>query len=118
MKTLISVLLLALLPGLATAELPKSKQGEQIIYLDQYNGYFAAKDTLAGLKAGKYKFVVNNKAGKLVGFQLRAGDSTDNLAMFPIEPGETGEVSVQLTDAGFSYRCPINPTPWYQVNVK
>jgi hypothetical protein len=41
------------------------------IHLDQYNGYFAAKETLAGLKPGEYEFVVSNKAGKMVGFELR-----------------------------------------------
>ncbi len=39
------------------------------IHLDEHNGYFSAKETLAGLKPGEYEFVVTNKAGKTVGFE-------------------------------------------------
>ncbi len=32
-----------------------------VIHLDRYNGYFAADETLASLKAGKYEFVATNR---------------------------------------------------------
>ncbi len=32
-----------------------------MIQLDEYNGYFAADETLASLKAGEYEFVVSNR---------------------------------------------------------
>jgi len=87
------------------------------IHLDQYNGYFAAKETLAGLKAGEYEFVVSNKAGKLVGFELRDLVTGERLQMFPLKPGETHTAKVAISKNGFRYRCPINPTPWYEVSV-
>jgi hypothetical protein len=87
------------------------------IHLDQYNGYFAAKEALAGLKPGEYEFVVSNKAGKLVGFGLRDLATDARLDMFPLEPGETRTSVVKITGDGFRYRCPINPTPWYEVSV-
>lgn len=87
------------------------------IHLDQYNGYFAAQETLAGLKPGEYEFVVTNKAGKLVGFELRDLATDARLDMFPLEPGQTRSSIVKITGNGFRYRCPINPTPWYEVNV-
>ncbi len=43
-------------------------EGLTTIHLDEYNGYFSADETLAGLKAGEYEFIIENKAGKLVGF--------------------------------------------------
>jgi hypothetical protein len=87
------------------------------IHLDQYNGYFSAKETLAGLKPGEYEFVVSNKAGKLVGFELRDLVTGEKLDMFPLNPGETRSTKVKITKNGFRYRCPINPTPWYEVSV-
>jgi hypothetical protein len=39
------------------------------------------------------------------------------LDMFPLEPGETRTVRVEINESGFRYRCPINPTPWYEVGV-
>lgn len=87
------------------------------IHLDQYNGYFAAKETLAGLKPGEYEFVVSNKAGKMVGFELRDLATGERLEMFPLKPGETHSAKVMITRNGFRYRCPINPTPWYEVSV-
>ncbi|MEX0960194.1 MAG: hypothetical protein WDZ63_12970 [Burkholderiales bacterium] len=87
------------------------------IHLDQYNGYFAAQETLAGLKPGEYEFIVANKAGKLVGFELRDLATGERLDMFPLEPGQTRSSVVQITANGFRYRCPINPTPWYEVSV-
>ncbi len=88
------------------------------IHLDEYNGYFAAKETLSQLPAGEYTFIVSNKAGKVVGFQLQELGTNKPLEMFPLEPGETRETTVTVSDKGFRYRCPINPTPWYEVNVK
>lgn len=87
------------------------------IHLDQYNGYFSAKETLAGLKPGEYEFIVANKAGKLVGFELRDLKTGERLDMFPLEPGEIRTSRVRITANGFRYRCPINPTPWYEVAV-
>lgn len=110
----ISLALFALTVDAAT---PVTENGVTTINLDEYNGYFAAEETLAGLKAGKYRFVVTNKAQKLVGFQLQDGNG-QQLDMFPLEPGQTRISEVEITDSGFRYRCPINPTPWYEVNVK
>ncbi len=87
------------------------------IHLDQYNGYFSAKETLAGLQPGEYEFVVTNKAGKPVGFELRDLATNERLEIFPLKPGETRSAVVNITANGFRYRCPINPTPWYEVNV-
>lgn len=85
------------------------------IHLNQHNGYFAAEETLADLEAGEYEFTVTNKAGKVVGFQLQDYQTEETLAMFPLEPGETKSTRVTITDNGFRYRCPINPTPWYEL---
>src|SRR3546814_647251 len=101
----------------AAAATPTTVDGVTTIHLDQYNGYFAATETLAGLKPGKYRFVVTNKAGKLVGFQIQDGSSHQQLDMFPLEPGQTRESVVDIGEGGFRYRCPINPTPWYEVGV-
>lgn len=88
------------------------------IHLDQYGGHFTARDTLASLKPGKYQFVISNKANKLVGFQLQNFKTHDQLDMFPIEPGQTKKSSVvNVTEEGFRFRCPINPTPWYDLDT-
>lgn len=92
--------------------------GVTVIHLDEYNGYFSAKETLAGLKAGKYEFVVTNKADKLVGFQIQAlNNKGENLDMFPLEPGETRVSSVTIGKDGVRFRCPINPTAWVDLDV-
>lgn len=122
MKTLTRLLFVALLAlGIgqhAAAATPKpNAQGVTIIYLDEYNGYFSAKDTLAGLKAGEYEFVITNKSEKLVGFQIQDLASRTNLDMFPLEPGETRTSRVKVGKEGVRYRCPINPTPWYDLDV-
>lgn len=98
--------------GTAVAAEPAAQQ----IHLDQYNGYFSAQETLAGLKPGKYEFVVTNKAGKLAGFQIQNIQTRETLAMFPLQPGETKSTLVDITADGVRYRCPINPTPWYDVD--
>lgn len=115
---ILSMFLLAFgLAGAAFAATPETVNGVTRIHLDQYNGYFSAQETLAGLKPGKYEIVVTNKAGKLAGFQIQSG-SGEQLDMFPLEPGETRISKVTISADGFQYRCPINPTPWYEVGVK
>lgn len=109
-------LMLAGLAVPAFAATPTTADGVTTIHLDQYNGYFAAQETLAGLKPGTYKFVISNKANKLVGWQIQDAGGTQ-LDMFPLEPGQTRESVVEIGEGGFRYRCPINPTPWYEVNV-
>lgn len=107
-----------LLSGNANAATPTTTDGVTTIHLDQYNGYFAAQETLAGLKPGKYRFVITNKADKMVGFQIQDGASHAQLDMFPLEPGQSRTSDVEVGAGGFRYRCPINPTPWYDVNVE
>jgi len=59
------------------------------------------------------------KAGKVAGFQLQHFTSHETLAMFPLEPGETRTAKVTVTTDGIRFRCPINPTPWYDLdNIK
>jgi len=105
------------LPGVSMAAPPVSKDGITTINLNEYNGYFAADETLAGLKPGKYKFNITNKANKLVGFLIQDGVTHKQLDMFPLEPGQSRSSVVTIGDNGFRYRCPINPTPWYDVSV-
>jgi hypothetical protein len=90
--------------------------GVTVIHLDEYNGYFAAEETIAGLKAGEYEFIITNKAEKLVGFQIQNLATQEQLDMFPLEPGETRTSRVTITADGVRYRCPINPTPWYDLD--
>lgn len=98
---------------------PQTVNGVTTIHLDQYGGYFSAKETLAGLKPGKYRFIVTNKSGKKVGFQIQDQATRETLDMFPLDPGKRGISEVTITENGFRFRCPINPTPWYEVeNVK
>jgi hypothetical protein len=104
-------------PGLAGAEVPATVDGVTTIHLDEYNGYFAAKETLASLKPGEYEFVISNKADKVVGFWLQDAVTHEQLEKFPLEPGQTRTTRVTITENGFRYRCPINPTPWYDVSV-
>ena len=103
--------------GIANAATPTTKDGVTTIHLDEYNGYFAAQETLASLKPGVYDFVVNNKAGKVVGFWLQDNVTKDFLFRSPLEVGESLTARVTLTENGFRYRCPINPTCWYEVSV-
>lgn len=119
MKSISSILLILalLIPALGFAQPPVTKGGVTTIHLDEYNGYFAAKETLAGLKPGKYKFVVRNRADKLVGFLLQDATTHEKIDMFPLEPGETRTVTATISENGFRYRCPINPTPWYEASV-
>lgn len=104
-------------PWLARAAVPVTENDVTTIHLDEYNGYFAARETLVDLKSGTYDFVVTNKAEKLVGFWLQDAKSEVFLDQFPLKPGEQRTTRVTLTENGFRYRCPINPTPWYEVGV-
>lgn len=117
---LLSRLLLMLslaVTGFSYAGAPTTKDGVTTIHLDEYNGYFAAKETLVNLKPGTYDFVVKNKAGKLVGFWLQDNVTKEFLFRSPLEEGKTLTARVTLTENGFRYRCPINPTAWYEVGV-
>ena len=102
----------------AVAGTPPTENGVTTIVLDEYNGYFSARDTLVDLKAGTYDFVVTNKSDKLVGFWLQDGVTHEQFDKFPLEPGETRTTRVTIGENGFRYRCPINPTPWYDVAVQ
>ena len=115
------VLFFAVFLAPVTAHSGQSQAQEEVrtIHLTEHNGYFAAEETLGGLKPGRYKFVVTNEAGKVVGFQVQHMESHKNLTSFPLEPGETKSTTVRVTEAGVRYRCPINPTPWYNLdNIK
>lgn len=104
----------------ALAGTPETRaDGVTVIHLDEYNGYFAAKETVASLKAGVYEFVITNKAEKLVGFQIQGLNERKNLDMFPLEPGETRTSRVTIGTDGVRFRCPINPTAWVELdNIK
>jgi hypothetical protein len=125
MNTLIKLIVLVTLAGgvaiqMAAADTPQTRaDGVTVIHLDEYNGYFAAEETVASLRPGEYEFVITNKAEKLVGFQIQNLKTSEQLDMFPLEPGETRTSRVTVTTDGVRYRCPINPTPWYDLdNVK
>jgi hypothetical protein len=116
-KFILLFLALAFAAAVSAAQ-PTKKDGITRIHLDQYNGYFAAQETLVDLKPGRYEFVVSNKTDKLVGFLIEDGGSEhQRLDMFPIEPGKTRTTLIDIDADGFRYRCPINPTPWYDVSV-
>jgi hypothetical protein len=53
----------------------------------------------------------------MVGFQIQELGSHKRLDMFPLEPGETRSSRVTITKVGVRYRCPINVTPWYDLDV-
>ncbi len=111
----LTALVLSLNAFAATPE--KNADGVVEIYLEQHGGHFSARDTLAALKPGKYQFIISNKAGKLVGFQLQNFTTHEALDMFPLEPGETLKSDViNVTSEGVRFRCPINPTPWYDID--
>ncbi|MCU0834714.1 MAG: hypothetical protein MUC77_09815 [Chromatiaceae bacterium] len=118
-KTYHSLLLggLLLASSLGFAGTPVTDNGVTTIHLDQYGGYFSARETLADLKPGTYRFVVTNKAGKVVGFQIQDHATHELLDMFPLEPGASRVSEVKVSANGFRYRCPINPTPWYEVDT-
>lgn len=102
----------------ANADVAKpNKKGVTVIHLDEYSGYFSAQETLSELKPGKYEFVVENKSEKLVGFQVQNLENKKNLDVFLLEPGESRTSKVEVGKDGVRFRCPINPTPWYDVDV-
>jgi hypothetical protein len=115
---LVTLVTLATFSIHALAGTPPTDDGVTTIVLDEYNGYFAARDTLVGLRAGTYDFVVTNRSDKLVGFWLQDGATHAQLDRFPLEPGETRTARIEIGSTGFRYRCPINPTPWYDVAVQ
>jgi len=117
--TLMVVFILGLVSVVANAaDYPQTDaNGVTTIHLDEYNGYFAAEETIAKLEPGKYRFVITNKAGKLVGWQIQDLKTKETLDKFPLDPGQTRESVVTITENGFRYRCPINPTPWYEVSL-
>lgn len=52
------------------------------------------------------------------GFQPGFGHVTHEfLDPFPLEPGQSRSTRVTVNHNGFRYRCPINPTTWYDVGV-
>jgi hypothetical protein len=118
--SILSVVLFALftMSFSVTAGTPPTENGVTTIVLDEYNGYFSARDTLVALKRGTYDFVVTNKTDNLVGFWLQDGETHEQFDKFPLEPGETRTTRVTISENGFRYRCPINPTPWYDVAVQ
>lgn len=76
-------LLLLSISAAAFAAIAVIKDGVTTIHLDEYNGYFAAKETLVDL-----------------------------------EPGLTRKTHLKLMDNGIFYRCPVSPTPCYEVAAK
>ncbi len=115
--TAIVLLILGLQGPVALAGTPETRaDGVTVIHLDEYNGYFAAEETVAGLAAGEYEFVITNRANKLVGFQVQNLKTRETLDKFPLEPGETRTARITITEDGVRYRCPINPTPWYDLD--
>ncbi|HEY9101707.1 hypothetical protein [Chitinimonas sp.] len=116
-KRVAKLVLLGAMLGQAYAAAPVTKDGVTTIHLTEYNGYFAAKETLTDLKPGEYDFVVTNKAGKFVGFNVQDQKSHELLGGFGLQPNETKTARVTVSEAGFRYRCPINVTPWYDVDM-
>lgn len=111
---------LGLAMSLACLSLPAqtpARAGVRVIHLDQYAGYFASQETLSGLKPGAYEFVVTNKSGRQVGFQVQDLETHENLARTGLGPGETKTVEAVITTHGFRFRCPVNPTPWYEMDT-
>lgn len=119
-QTALAFLMLVGFSTSVLADTPTTRaDGVTVIHLDEYSGYFAAKETIAGLKAGVYEFVITNKAKKLVGFQIQGLKDRTNLDMFPLEPGETRTSRVTIGTDGVRFRCPINPTSWIELdNIK
>ncbi len=111
------LLLISLMLVGAGSAIGADKANVTRIHLTEHNGYFESSETLMNLEPGHYIFEVKNEAGKMVGFQIQDLGTEEVLAMGAIEPGQKREYEVEISKAGFRYRCPINPTPWYEVNV-
>ncbi len=61
-ELVIASLLVAGMSAALWADTPTTRDdGVTVIHLDEYNGYFAADETQASLKAGEYEFVVSNR---------------------------------------------------------
>ena len=91
-KKLISKLVISIVhisPVLSFAGSPQTKDGVTTINLTEHNGYFSSPETLVKLKPGKYKFIIKNKSGKLVGFWLQDAKIHKFLDKFPIEKNVT-----------------------------
>ncbi len=106
--------LLAIGAGIATAD---DAEKVTTIHLEEFKGYFEVSETLMNLEPGDYVFEVKNSAGKVVGFMVQDLKTNEVLTMGPIEKGKTKEYKISISENGFRFRCPINPTPWYEVNV-
>ena len=103
---------------LALAQVDQARAGgETTIHLVQKNGYFESKEAMYPLKAGDYAFEVVNDTGRDVGFQVQAIKGGKTLAIGPMKIGETKTFKVTLAAGDYRYRCPINPTPWYDFSV-
>ena len=112
---LVAVCALALL---GVMQVDSARAGsETTIHLVQKNGYFESKDAMYPLKAGDYTFEVANESGRDVGFQVQEIKGGKTLAMGPLKIGETKSFKVKLAAGDYRYRCPINPTPWYDFSV-
>jgi len=111
------LLLISLLLVGAGSAIGADKANVTRIHLTEHNGYVESSETLMNLEPGHYVFEVKNEAGKMVGFLVQDLATEEVLAMGAIEPGQKREYEVEISKAGFRYRCPINPTPWYEVNV-
>ncbi len=116
--TVLSALAAAVLMMSGGSVLAADEEAPTKIKLYEHNGYFEAEDTLMGMKSGEYIIEVKNVADKLCGLEVQDSETGEVLAKGPIKPGQTKQFSFEATDNGFKYRCPINPTPWYEVQVK
>ncbi|MGH7259805.1 MAG: hypothetical protein ACREI9_03875 [Nitrospiraceae bacterium] len=87
------------------------------IHLTQKNGYFEAQEVLTNLQSGEYEFVVSNASGKNVGFQIQKIEGGKTLVLGLLKVGETKSFKTHLENGDHRYRCPINPTPWYEFGV-
>lgn len=113
---LVALAAVALL-GLAQVDWARAAGGETTIHLVQKNGFFESQDAMYPLKAGDYAFEVVNASGRDVGFQLQDAKTGKTLVVAPLKIGETKTFKAKLAAGDFRYRCPINPTPWYDFSV-
>ncbi|MEW6684342.1 MAG: hypothetical protein AB1451_15705 [Nitrospirota bacterium] len=103
---------------LSLAPVDQARAGSEItIHLVQKNGFFESKDSMYPLKAGEYAFEVANDTGRDVGFQLQDPKTGKTLILGPLKIGETKTFKAKLAAGDYRYRCPINPTPWYDFSV-
>lgn len=98
--------------------LASAGQAATTIHLTQHNGYFSSQEAVGGLKAGDYEFVIENASNKDVGYQFEQMSNGKTVAMGPLKVGESKTVKVRLDAGAYRYRCPLNPTPWYELNIE